>query len=508
MSSGSRRGETAHTRLLDPDRTALVVANLVPIIGVVVFEWSVLGLLTLYWLELGIGCFWAVVRAVFAGRPTNRDTGPLLLGALNEKRAVIPVPGLDADIRLLTVPKLLVAVPVLAAVWVLVGALLVGPVETVTPDGEPSRWLVGGACGIFIAEGWRTLTGYFSEERFREQSVATALRSVVSEGGTVLVASVAALLVTLGIVTAGGGGESAQTLERAATGPLVGVVLAVRLGTDIADYYGDGRFGAGLWSLLGRGDDPSPPPPESVDMTLTEPVTVLRPPLVGRLVPTAAHVRSRPGPWLVTPFAGLAGAIAASRGDVLVVVGVLAAGVGGPLGLTTLDYWLRYGGVEYRTDGTAVVAVDTAFRTPLWRAESWDRQAMWTERDILDNHLDTSTIRVERADRPTQVPRLPDPAPIVNALAAAPASDGDTPDAARPAGDAPETMTEVAIELLRIGPEANPRYALVSMCTVGAVALIAIVILALFEGSGGAAVVVFAGTTVPLVGLIIYALRR
>jgi hypothetical protein len=73
---------------------------------------------------------------------------------------------------------------------------------------------------------------------------------------------------------------------------------------------------------------------------------------------------------LVTPLAGLAGAITASRGDVVTGVWILVVGIGDPLGLVSTDYWIRYAGIEYRTDGESVVSVDTFFGTPLWRLDS------------------------------------------------------------------------------------------------------------------------------------------
>ena len=47
-----------------------------------------------------------------------------------------------------------------------------------------------------------------------------------------------------------------------------------------------------------------------------------------------------------------------------VVALLVAVAVAVPAGLLSVDYWLRYGAVEYRTDGDAVVAFDRLFDQP------------------------------------------------------------------------------------------------------------------------------------------------
>jgi len=99
---------------------------------------------------------------------------------------------------------------------------------------------------------------------------------------------------------------------------------------------------------------------------------------------------------------------------VAVVLGVAAVVV--PIALGQTDYWLRYGGVEYRTDGDAIVAYDRLFRTPLWRVEPWDETDLRVERDRADDWLGTSTVVVELRDRTLRLPHLSDPDPILDAF--------------------------------------------------------------------------------------------
>ena len=503
----STSADTRAGRLPDPEVATLVVANAVPIAGIVWFDLSVVGLLALYWLEFGVVCFWAVVRATFAGRPMERDGDPLLLGALDAKQASIPVPILSADIQLMTLPTLLFVTPVLVGLWVFVGALVVGPAASVNPTADTSAWLVGGEFGIFITEGWRTATSYFRDGGYRDHNVATALQSVVTEGATVVLASAVALVTVALLVTNGGVGESSLAIERAAIGPLVAVVVVIRLLTDLAGYYYRGRLGAGLWSLVGRGDAYSPPERETIETTLAGTATELRPPLSGRLLPTASHFRAHPGPWLLTPLAFLAASLAAFEGATQVAAGLALLGVGVPLGLVHLDHWIRYAGVEYKVGSDTIVATDTLFRTPLWRYESLTTREVRIERDIIDKWLNTSTVIVDRGDRPTTLPRLEETTPIVSSPGDASAVDNDVRDSWRPKADGPDSMIDASIELLQSDGTA-PAMSLASMALFGVVSLIALVIASQFEGGAAAGVFVFLFTTIPLVGLVAYYLQQ
>ncbi|OYR62402.1 hypothetical protein DJ79_10025 [Halorubrum ezzemoulense] len=178
-------------------------------------------------------------------------------------------------------------------------------------------------------------------------------------------------------------------------------------------------------------------------------------------------------------------------------------GTGVPLSLIHLDYWIRYAGVEYRLDSDTIVATDTLFQTPLWRYESLADHEVRIERDAVDRWLDTSTVLVDRGDRPTKLPRLEDTTPITDSLVDVSTADSDAGVNWNANTDEPDTMVEVSIELLRLDSTA-PRMSLVSMTLFGVVSLIALVIAAQFEGGAAAGVFVFLFTVIPLVGLIIY----
>jgi hypothetical protein len=62
---------------------ALLVANLIPLVGVVFFGWSLATILVIYWLENGIVGFWNVPRMALAGRGAL----PAAVGASEAGRA-------------------------------------------------------------------------------------------------------------------------------------------------------------------------------------------------------------------------------------------------------------------------------------------------------------------------------------------------------------------------------------------------------------------------------------
>jgi len=105
-----------------------------------------------------------------------------------------------------------------------------------------------------------------------------------------------------------------------------------------------------------------------------------------------------------------------ATGQVWGVVALLvAAAIVVPAGLLSVDYWLRYGAIEYRTDDEAIVAVDRLFGQALWRVEPWDETDLRVERDRLDVLLGTHTVVIELVgDETLCLPRLADPEPILD----------------------------------------------------------------------------------------------
>jgi len=61
------------TLLPDGKLFSVLVTDSVPVVGPLAFDMSAAALLLFYWLELGVLMIWAIVRAVFAGKPPGEE---------------------------------------------------------------------------------------------------------------------------------------------------------------------------------------------------------------------------------------------------------------------------------------------------------------------------------------------------------------------------------------------------------------------------------------------------
>ena len=59
--------------LLQPSSLILIAANLVPLVGVIFWDWDAFVLLMLYWLETAVIAFWTVVRIATLPRASLGD---------------------------------------------------------------------------------------------------------------------------------------------------------------------------------------------------------------------------------------------------------------------------------------------------------------------------------------------------------------------------------------------------------------------------------------------------
>ena len=96
-----RRTATSRTAIL------LLLANLIPLVGVLIFDWSLFTILVLYWLENGIVGVWNVPRIILA-------RGPLVSGNVGAAATTGPIGsgliGPRAATRLSAIPRTAMAV--------------------------------------------------------------------------------------------------------------------------------------------------------------------------------------------------------------------------------------------------------------------------------------------------------------------------------------------------------------------------------------------------------------
>ncbi|WP_336338401.1 DUF6498-containing protein [Haloarcula brevis] len=391
---------------------SVVVANALPVVGVLALGWSGVALLLLYWLELGIDSVWALVRALFAGRPPDVDADGLLVGPLAARRATLSVPRTGLRIYLTTLATLPLAVLILGIAWLVTGALLVGPVPR--PGSETVRSVTLAGLGIFLLTGWDTVRNYFYNGAYREHNSQTAFGGLLFEMCTVFFGGVC----TLVLVTAATNGPDAELgalAPGAAELPLLLTIVALKFASDLLGVYSD-RLAVYFESYDREyGWSQAPPQPKSIDGTLPDAPTRLRPARLGRVLGGPLRLPRHPGAAYLGGLGLLVAALFAIGGAWTVVATVAVASVAIPLLLLCCDQLLRYGAVEYRVapEAGAVVAYDRLLGEALWRIESWDERGLRVERTAVDALLGTETVTIEHADGDYVLPHVPDAAPVL-----------------------------------------------------------------------------------------------
>ena len=396
-----------------PRALSVAAANVLPLVGVVALDWNAAALMALYWFELGITAGWALVRALFAGRPSELDRDGLVVGPLAQRRAGLSIPWTGVEIRLSSLLVLPVAAPVLAAVWAVVGVLTVGVVADggLAPDALDTVTLA--VLAVFVAEGATTLVEYFGRGEYRDHSAQTAIQGVFVRGAAIFFSA----LFTVTVVAAGTLEDDApiSALDPDAIGlPLLLGVVAVKFAFDLSGLYGDRLAAFDESSSLDLGFAYDPPAAEPVDGSLTGTVRTVRQSRRSRLAGALTTPLGHPGLWYLAAVPALVAALFAIGGEWGTVAALLAVAVVVPLGVAALDHELRYGLVAYRAGDDALVARDRLSGATLWRVEPWDETALRVTRGRLDRRLGTATVVIELRDDEYRIPGLADPEPVLS----------------------------------------------------------------------------------------------
>jgi hypothetical protein len=244
--------------LPDAKLASVLVANGVPVAGLVVSGTSAAALLVFYWLELGVTMLWAVVRAMFAGKlpsektdrePFSSSQWPVLHIILSSRffedsdekttsnsgswrEWQIPIPMTEVGIYLGTIPALVIMIFLLSVVWAGFGGVVAGPIVAAADAADTPTWPLAGAGVVFLGEGWETATDYFYRGGYRKESVWTAVKGVFYRG---LVIVAVGLLVLLTVRESIEGNP--VSLASAASGPLLFTVLVFKFLIDLVAYY-------------------------------------------------------------------------------------------------------------------------------------------------------------------------------------------------------------------------------------------------------------------------------
>lgn len=394
---------------------AVVVANAIPLTGVGVLGWDISALLVLYWVELAVIFFFAVIQALFAGRRSEFNAEGLIIGALSNRHASLSIPRTDLAVNLSSLPVVFIAIPLLTALWFVVGVVTVGVVGADSLGDATFEMIAVASFGILVTEGSQVVIGYLQRGEYKEHSAQTAIRGPFIRGALLFVGG----LFTVMVVAIGSDSIASDApvseLNPALVGTpvLIGIVL-VKFSFDLAGVYRDTLTAFDESTDIMFGWAYEPPTEKSVDTTLTGATTCIRPDWRGRLLGGTVNLTRHSAPIQIGGVCWLVAGLFALVNVWPIVIAMAILGVAMPLLLSSIDYWLRYGAIEYRTDGDAIVAFDRLFGHALWRIEPWDETDLKMEQDRLDAVLDTYTIVVTLLDGPAIcLPQVANPEPLL-----------------------------------------------------------------------------------------------
>jgi len=351
------------------------VANLVPLVGVLILGWNVYSLLLLYWIEGLVTVLLAAVKALFAerGSPGLPDIEPL--HELREKRGGWrPVSRMPA-----VYPRNVPFAASILGFW----TLAVFPVSvlywlTAAPVIRPSLSLLAGGVGLVVTQLHEFLSDYLAGQGYAEVSAQEILREPLQLGLVIL---------TVGLIASADDRSGGLVL-------LTGIVV-VKTATSVYRIVTD-HTDLPVPSVLDGAFDGSHAEPRPDIDTPDGPVR-------GRISVDAAPVLLGSLPMIVFGFAhrstfailiGLALA-ALTGGSVWLVIGIVFVLV--VAGARIGSYYLRYGTIEYRRYEEQLVAYDTALGTVQWTAPV-DSATFSIRNAIPDRLLDTGTLEVSGAD--------------------------------------------------------------------------------------------------------------
>jgi hypothetical protein len=376
----------------------LLGANLLPLVGVVAWGWSLWSLLVVYWVEAFSTVVLAAVKTLFAERGSPGVPGTIEpLHELREKRGGLTIREAWPPVYPRNVPFALsmlgvwcvTVLPLSVLFW-----LAADPPLVFSPD-----LLLG--LGALVFAQVVDLAEYVDTGEYADVSAQEIMRTP---------AQLTVVLLSLGLFATGGGRAGGLLL-------LVGVVLAktaASLYRFAVEHLGTSTLG--FVDRLVDDEAFSEPPPElelpDDDVRARVGVSA-KSVLLGSVWAIAFGFANRLGIGVLA-LSGLAfttGDPVWIAGGLLALVALVAARV--------LSYVLRYGTIEYQRRGDTLVAYDTLLGAPQWIATVGPSTAFSVKNAIADRLLGTGTLTisgVESADRDVQLGPVADLDRVVDTL--------------------------------------------------------------------------------------------
>lgn len=381
-----------------------VWANVLPLVGVLVWEWDLAALILLYWLEVGVGLWWAAIEAGIAERPADYSPAMLIFGTARYRRGGVSIPGTSLTWYVHNLPMVALTAIVFGGAWALVGFI---GLESAL-DAQGTGRSVGGTLGpvlglagcLFVGRGWETLSAYVGERRYRDANAQQVVQEALWP------------LWILGLIVM----AARPVVEAAATGiPLLVALIGGKFLFDVLrTTYGSIRaFDADNGGWLGAadiGDDsewnPRPlEPPPATDASIR-----IRPRRLGVVLDGIAAGFSSVLGVLFGLLAAFVVAVLLLGGD-RSVLWWLPAPLVLVVGLGIFDRALRYRSITHRIDEREGLFAGGRFsgRTH-WVVDADGVSTVDAVVTRTDRLLETTTIRIELADaeRTIRLPSLPD----------------------------------------------------------------------------------------------------
>jgi len=365
----------------------VLLANLVPLVGVVRLQWDPATLVTLYTLELLFSFPMAAARVLFAQRPPRTDTDAEssvldVSSDLAEKRGSVRVASWLPPVYPRALP-FASRTAVAAVQFVLVFGVVLSNVLDVTgvlsaPGVYPSL------AALVVGQSVETWRDYFLGSEYADASPYSVVETPARRAFFLT-----AVLVGMPFIVAFGPG-----------GVFV-VLVAGKLLVEWSGYRADRDGGGRLTAWLSGPDADEGDARDPVSVPDADPDARVGTDDRAAVVTGLLYVLSRNAPFLAIPFlivmlltlTGLEGvvspllAIGSSLLVAVLYVTLLVAEV--------LEFYLQYGPIEYRRYGDRLVAVDTLVDEPQWETSIDVLRDVRVRQDRLaDRLLGTRTVAV------------------------------------------------------------------------------------------------------------------
>ncbi len=362
--------------------SVLVGANLLPLVGVVAWGWSLWSLLVVYWVEAFSTIVLAAIKALFAERGSPGVSGRIEpLHELRAKRGGFRIRESWPPLYPRNVPF---ALSILGVWSVTVLPLSVLYWLAADPPDVFSLDLLLGLVALVFAQTLDFVVEYIGAEEYAEVSAEELVRTP---------AQLTVVLLSLAVFATGGGRAGGLLV-------LVGVVVgkaSLSLYRFYVEHVGTPilRIGDRLLDDDGLGEPP--PELELPDEGVQARVGVnARSVLLGSVWSIAFGFANRLGLGVLA----LSGLAIVSREPAWIVGGLFLIGVF--VAARVFSYFFRYGTIEYQRRSDTLVAYDTLLGAPQWIATVDASTEFSVKNAIADRLLGTGTLTisgVESVDR-------------------------------------------------------------------------------------------------------------